>query len=114
MLKDIANKPLTAALLHRYKSIAHGEWQTESVSLADQAWSISNFVEQGAGPDYGQTVLAAIDATTAPDVLRVAQAYLAEIYRRVDRAARQIATQLITHARRRGGGEHAPRVALVH
>jgi predicted Zn-dependent peptidase len=76
VLKDIATKPLTPALLRRYKSIAHGEWQTETVSLADRAWSISNFVEQGADPDYGQTVLSAIDATTAPDVLRVAQAYL--------------------------------------
>jgi predicted Zn-dependent peptidase len=76
VLKDISGKALTPALLKRYKSIAHGEWQTESVSLADQAWSISNFVEQGADPDYAQTALAAIDAATAPDVLRVAQAYL--------------------------------------
>lgn len=76
VLKDIAGKPLTPALLKRYKAIAHGEWQTESVTLADRAWSISNFVEQGADPDYAQTALAAIDATTAPDVLRVAQAYL--------------------------------------
>jgi predicted Zn-dependent peptidase len=76
VLKDVANKALTPALLKRYKSIAHGEWQTESVSLADRAWSISNFVEQGADPDYAQTALDAIDATTAPDVLRVAQTYL--------------------------------------
>lgn len=76
VLKDVAGKALTPALLKRYKAIAHGEWQTESVSLADRAWSISTFVEQGADPDYGQTALAAIDATTAPDVLRVAQAYL--------------------------------------
>ncbi|MGD0473566.1 MAG: insulinase family protein [Candidatus Velthaea sp.] len=76
VLKDVANKALTPVLLKRYKSIAHGEWQTESVSLADRAWSISNFVEQGADPDYGQTALAAIDATTSADVLRVAQTYL--------------------------------------
>jgi zinc protease len=76
VLKDVAGKALTPALLKRYKSIAHGEWQTESVSLADRAWSISNFVEQGADPDYADTALAAIDATTAADVLRVAQTYL--------------------------------------
>jgi predicted Zn-dependent peptidase len=76
VLKDVAGKALTPALLKRYKSIAHGEWQTESVSLADRAWSISTFVEQGADPDYGDTALAAIDATTAADVLRVAQTYL--------------------------------------
>jgi predicted Zn-dependent peptidase len=76
VLKDIAGKALTPALLKRYKGIAHGEWQTESISLADRAWSISNFVEQGADPDYAQTALAAIDATTASDVLRVAQGYL--------------------------------------
>jgi predicted Zn-dependent peptidase len=76
VLKDVAGKTLTPALLKRYKSIAHGEWQTESVSLADRAWSISNFVEQGADPDYAQTALAAIDAATASDVLRVAQTYL--------------------------------------
>jgi predicted Zn-dependent peptidase len=76
VLKDVAGKALTPALLKRYKSIAHGEWQTESVSLADRAWSISNFVKQGADPDYAQTALAAIDATTASDVLRVAQTYL--------------------------------------
>jgi predicted Zn-dependent peptidase len=76
VLKDVAGKALTPVLLKRYKSIAHGEWQTESVSLADRAWSISNFVEQGADPDYADTALAAIDATTASDVLRVAQTYL--------------------------------------
>jgi predicted Zn-dependent peptidase len=63
-------------LLKRYKASAHGEWETESVSLADRAWSISTFVEQGADPDYAQTALAAIDATSAADVQRVAAAYL--------------------------------------
>jgi predicted Zn-dependent peptidase len=76
VLKDIAGKALTPALLKRYKASAHGEWQTESVSLADQAWSISTFVEQGADPDYAQTALAAIDATTGADIQRVAAAYL--------------------------------------
>ncbi len=76
VLKDVATKPLTPGLLKRYRSSAHGEWQIEAVSLADQAWTISNFVEQGAAPDYAQTALAAIDATTSADVMRVAKAYL--------------------------------------
>lgn len=76
VLKDVAETPLKPELLKRYKAIAHGAWQTESVSLADQAWSISNFVEQGADPDYAATVLTSIDAATADDVKRVAQAYL--------------------------------------
>jgi zinc protease len=76
VLKDIADKPLTPPLLKRYKERAHGEWQIDSVSLADRAWSISNFVEKGADPDYAQTALAAIDAMTAADVQRVAQMYL--------------------------------------
>jgi predicted Zn-dependent peptidase len=76
VLKDIAQKPLPAALLKRYRATAHGAWQTEAVSLADQAWSISTFVEAGVGPDYAQTALAAIDAATAADVRRVAADYL--------------------------------------
>jgi predicted Zn-dependent peptidase len=76
VLRDISGKALTPQLLKRYQAIAHGEWQTDSVSLADQAWSISTFVAQGADPDYAQTALSAIDATSADDVLRVAKAYL--------------------------------------
>lgn len=76
VLKDISGKALTPVLLKRYKASAHGEWQTESVSLADRAWTISNFVEQGVDPQYAQTALAAIDAATAADVERVAQTYL--------------------------------------
>lgn len=76
VLRGIANKPLVPALLKRYKTSAHGEWLTESVSLADRAWLIGNFVEHGAGPDDGQTVLAAIDGVTSADVRRVAKTYL--------------------------------------
>ncbi len=76
VLKDIAGKALTPVLLKRYKASAHGQWETESISLADRAWSIGNFVEQGVDPDYAQTALAAIDATSSGDIVRVAQAYL--------------------------------------
>jgi predicted Zn-dependent peptidase len=76
VLRDISGKALTPQLLKRYQAIAHGEWQIDSVSLADRAWSISTFVAQGADPDYAQTALSAIDATSADDVLRVARAYL--------------------------------------
>ncbi|MFN2459708.1 MAG: M16 family metallopeptidase [Candidatus Velthaea sp.] len=76
VLKSVAGKPFNASLLKRYKSSAHGEWQTETISLSDRAWSIGNFIEQGVDPDYAQTALAAIDAATAADVQRAAKAYL--------------------------------------
>jgi predicted Zn-dependent peptidase len=76
VLKNLAGAPLPAPIFKRYKTSAHGEWETESVSLEDRAWSIGNFVELGGDPDYAQTALAAIDATTPAAVQRVAKQYL--------------------------------------
>lgn len=76
VLRGIAARSLSTALLKRYKISAHGEWETESISLQDRAWSIGNFVEQGISPDYAHTALAAIDATTGADVKRVVAKYL--------------------------------------
>lgn len=76
VLRGIASKTLNPLLLKRYTVRAHGEWETESLSLEDRAWSIGNFVEQGNDPGYAQAVLAAIDATTGADVQRVARKYL--------------------------------------
>ncbi len=72
----LAGKPMTAELLKRYKTIAHGEWETEDVSLADRAFAIGNFVAFGAAPDSGPRIAQAIDAVTAADVERVAGTYL--------------------------------------
>jgi zinc protease len=76
VLRTISDKPMPAAILRRYKTSAHGEWETESVSLEDRAWSIGNFVELGSGPDYAQTALEAVDATTPASLQRVAKQYL--------------------------------------
>jgi len=76
VLKNLAEKPLTPAIFNRYRTSAHGEWETESVSLEDRAWSIGNFVELGTDPDYAQTALAAVDAATPAAVQRVAKQYL--------------------------------------
>lgn len=67
---------LSADQLKRYKTIAHGEWQTETISLADRAFAIGNFVAFGAAPDSGPRIADAIDAVTAADVKRVAAKYL--------------------------------------
>jgi predicted Zn-dependent peptidase len=76
VLHNISDQPMKPALFKRYKTSAHGEWETESVSLEDRAWSIGNFVELGTGPDYAQTALAAVDAATPESVQRVAKQYL--------------------------------------
>jgi predicted Zn-dependent peptidase len=76
VLQGVMSKPLPADLLKRYRTSAHGEWLTESVTLSDQAWAIGNFVAFGGGPDDAQNVAAAIEAATAADVQRVAKTYL--------------------------------------
>jgi predicted Zn-dependent peptidase len=76
VLRNISDKPMSDAILKRYKTSAHGQWETESVSLEDRSWSIGNFVELGSGPDYARTALEAVDATTAAGVQRVAKQYL--------------------------------------
>jgi predicted Zn-dependent peptidase len=73
---SLAATGMTADQLKRFKTIAHGEWQTEDVSLADRAFAIGNFVAFGAAPDSGPRIAEAIDAVTAADVKRVAAAYL--------------------------------------
>jgi predicted Zn-dependent peptidase len=73
---SLATTGMNADQLKRYKTIAHGEWQTEDVSIADRAFAIGNFVAFGAAPDSGPRIAEAIDAVTAADVKRVATAYL--------------------------------------
>jgi predicted Zn-dependent peptidase len=73
---SLATTGMNADQLKRYKTIAHGEWETEDVSIADRAFAIGNFVAFGAAPDSGQRVADAIEAVSAADVKRVAAAYL--------------------------------------
>lgn len=75
LVKATADKPLPANILNRYKESARGEWQLESLSLEDRAWSIGNAVSQGLDPDMADTVGAAIAKVTSADVQRVAKRY---------------------------------------
>jgi zinc protease len=73
--KATAAKPLTAAVLSRYKTLARGEWLLESVSVDAQAGAVANAVSHGLGPDAPDDVAAAIGRVTSADVQRVAKKY---------------------------------------
>jgi predicted Zn-dependent peptidase len=76
VVDSLTAHPLRDDILARYKSSAAGAFVTDVLSLDDRSWSIGNFVEQGVGPDYPNTVLAALASTTGDDVMRVAKKYL--------------------------------------
>jgi predicted Zn-dependent peptidase len=77
LVKDASSKPLTQPVLDRYKESARGEWQLESVTLEERAWSIGNAVALGLDPNAVDTIPAAIDRVTAADVQRVAKRWFA-------------------------------------
>jgi predicted Zn-dependent peptidase len=70
-----ATKPLTAAVLARYKETARGEWALETVTLDERASAIGNAVELGLRAGAADDVAAAIARVTAADVQRVAKKY---------------------------------------
>lgn len=78
VLTGVAQKPLTATVLQRYKQSARGEWALESVTLDEHAWAIGNAVTLGLDPNTGDDVPAAIDRVTAADVERVAKRWFAK------------------------------------
>jgi zinc protease len=73
--KAAATKPLTAAILARYKETARGEWALETVTLDERASAIGNAVELGLPAGAADDVGAAIARVTAADVQRVAKKY---------------------------------------
>jgi zinc protease len=73
--KAAATKPLTAAVLARFKETARGEWAFETVTLDERASAIGNAVELGLPPGAADDVGAAIARVTAADVQRVAKKY---------------------------------------
>ncbi len=75
VVKAAALKPLSAQVLERYKTAAHGEWILEAVSVDERAAAVANAIAQGLGPDGGDGVAAAIGSVSAADVQRVAKAY---------------------------------------
>ena len=76
IVSSLGASGMTGDQLKRYKTIAHGEWQTEDVTLADRAFAIGNFVAFGAAPDSAPRIAEAIDAVTSADIKRVATTYL--------------------------------------
>ena len=73
--KAAAAKPLTAAVLARYKETARGEWSLETVTLDERASAIGNAVELGLPAGAAGDVAAAIARVSAADVQRVARRY---------------------------------------
>ncbi len=73
VVKAAAGKPLSAAVLDRYKEAARGQWQLESLSLEERAWSLGNAVAQGLDPSALDALPGAVDAVSAADVQRVAK-----------------------------------------
>jgi zinc protease len=73
--KAAASKPLTAAVLARFKETARGEWALETLTLDERASAIGNAVELGLPAGAADDVGAAIARVTAADVQRVAKKY---------------------------------------
>ena len=73
--KAAATKPLSAAVLARFKETARGEWALETVTLDQRASAIGNAVELGLAAGAADDVGAAIARVTAADVQRVAKKY---------------------------------------
>ncbi len=75
VVKAAAAKPLTAAVLSRYKETARGDWALRTLTLDERAFAIGNAVSHGLDADAGDAVGAAIGRVTAADVQRVAKKY---------------------------------------
>jgi zinc protease len=75
VVKTAAAKPLSAAVLSRYKETARGEWTLETLALDERAFAIGNAVMHGLDADASDDVTAAISRVTAADVQRVAKKY---------------------------------------
>jgi len=74
--KSLAQKPIGADMLRRFKLAAEGQFLENSVDLADRSYLLGTFASQGLGSDAINTALAALESTSAADVQRVAKNYL--------------------------------------
>ncbi|MDE2481960.1 MAG: insulinase family protein [bacterium] len=62
--------------IDEFKAMAKGDFVNGASSVQSRAWLAVVFAQSGASPDYVGRSLAAIDATTAADLQRVAKSYL--------------------------------------
>lgn len=74
--RSLASKPIGASQLAGYKTQAKGQFLNNSVTLSDRSYLLGTFGEQGLGPDSMNAALAALDATSASDLQRIAKQYL--------------------------------------
>ena len=62
--------------IDQFKAQAAGDFSSGVMTLESRAWLAAVFVENGQSPDYVGQTLAAIQATDASDLQRVAKTYL--------------------------------------
>jgi zinc protease len=74
--RSLAQRPLTAPTLSRFKTTAEGQFLTDSVSLSDRSYLLGAFASWGLGSDAMNSALDALEQTTPADVQRVAKQYL--------------------------------------
>ena len=75
LVKGTASKPLSDAVVNRYKETARGEWSLETLSLDDRSAALGNAVARGLDADASDAVPAAISGVTGADLQRVAKKY---------------------------------------
>ena len=74
--RSLATKPIGATQLAGYKAQAKGQFLNNSITLSDRSYLLGTFGEQGLGPDSMNAAVAALDATSAADLQRIAKQYL--------------------------------------
>jgi predicted Zn-dependent peptidase len=72
----LAEKQIQGDSLERFKAAALGALLSDTLTLADRSYLIGTLQQEGLPADALNSVLAALNATTAADVQRVAKEYL--------------------------------------
>jgi predicted Zn-dependent peptidase len=74
--KSLAEKPMGADALRRFKAAAEGAFVTNATSLSDRSFLLGMLSAQGLGDRSINGALEAIEGTTSADVQRTAKTYL--------------------------------------
>ena len=72
----LAEKPLDAAVVERYRKLAMGQFLLDNMTLEDRSALVGLSARLGLGTDYANSVLDAIAAVSAADIQRVVKTYL--------------------------------------